>query len=91
MLATFFPPESIRSHANEKLVFFELAATTIQKLLILDQLTYMGVFLIWYKREQLAQTAFSTIASLYPPITITKREGFYVELFLISAFPFELE
>ena len=45
--------------------------------------------LIWDKREQLAQMAFPTIASLCPPITTTKGEGFYVELFLICAFTLE--
>ena len=49
-------------------------------------LTYMGS-LIWYKQEQLAQTAFSTIAYLFPPISTTKGEGFYVKLFLIRASP----
>ena len=44
-------------------------------------LTSMGS-LIWYKQEQLAQTAFSTIAYLFPPISTTKGEGFYVEPFV---------
>ena len=35
--------------------------------------------------------AFPTIASLCLPITTTKEEGFYVELFFICAFPLELE
>ena len=45
--------------------------------------------LIWDKQEQLALVAFPTIASLCPPITTTKGEGFYVELFFVSAFPME--
>ena len=53
-------------------------------------LTYIGVFNL-VKREQLAQTALPTIASLCPLITTTKGEGFYVELFLICAFPLEKE
>ena len=53
-------------------------------------LTYMES-LIWYKREQLAQVAFPTIASSCPPIDTTKREGFYVKLFLIRAYPLEEE
>ena len=34
---------------------------------------------------------FQTIAALCLPITTTKEEGFYVKLFLICAFPLELE
>ena len=35
----------------------------------------------WDKRDRLAQMAFPTIATLMPPITSTKGQGFYVELF----------
>ena len=42
-----------------------------------------------HKRELFAWTAFPIIATLIPPITTTKEEGFYVELFLIRAFPLE--
>ena len=34
-----------------------------------------------HKREQLAQRASPAIATLVSPITTTKQQGFYVELF----------
>ena len=43
------------------------------------------------KWEQFALKAVLTIASLCLPIATTEEEAFYVELFLISDFPLELE
>ena len=42
-----------------------------------------------HKRDRFAQVVFLTIATFSPPITATKGQGFYVELFLIRAFPLE--
>ena len=40
-----------------------------------------------WKRERPAQMAFPNIATLMPPVTTIKGEGYYVELFFIRAFP----
>ena len=44
-----------------------------------------------HKRDRLSQMAFLTIATLMLPITTTKGQGFYVELFLIHAYLLELK
>ena len=42
-----------------------------------------------WKRERPAQMALLPIVTSMPPGTTPKWEGFYVEIFLISAFPLE--
>ena len=42
-----------------------------------------------WKRERPAQMALPPIVTSMPPGTTIKGEGFYVELFLIRAFPLE--
>ena len=48
----------------------------------------IGESYIWCIRRQLAQRAFPTIATFVPPISSTKWQGSYVELFLNNALPF---
>ena len=44
-----------------------------------------------HKREQLAQRASQAIATLVSPISTTKGQGFYVELFLDMYLPLGVE